>query len=216
MVWRLLIPIAFITSAIAAIVATKLKNNLLLGLICFLVITSTILNWGNRKMVSPPINPFFNEVENYTEYVEPGNPIDLQRYISHARVKSSIVTSSIAFKKPIVFIKGGGKYTQLQRTQVFHEYVLQADTSSLIQENTYYFPGWTVYVDNKQTQINYKNEFGVITFPLEKGVHKIDVIMKDTPVIVISKYISIFSFILLLIFILRINNLTIRAKKRKP
>ena len=206
MVWRLLIPIAFITSAIAAIVSTKIKNDYLLTLICFATIVITLLNWGNRKMVTPPTNPFYAEVENYTEYV-PYKNINSLGELPHVSIKYKIVTTSTARNVPIEFINGNGSYFQITRLEQKHEYVLKANVNSLIQENTYYFPGWKVYVDNLATPINYNNAFGSIRFSVNKGVHKVIVVLEDSQIRRISKYISLIFIVLLLVFLFSLKRI---------
>lgn len=213
MVWRLLIPIAFITSAAAALVAIKIRSNLILGVVCFLVISITILNWGNRSMVDLPNNLFYNEVENYTEYVDPKNEAYIQKYISHAQIKNLIVTSSEALEIPIKFISGSGEFKQIQRSIKKHLYIINVNTDGVLRENTYYYPGWAVYIDNKKTKINYNNEYGVITFNVSKGIHKVDVVLEDTLVRFLSKLISLASFTFLVIFtVFFIKRISIRKK----
>lgn len=208
-VWRLLIPIAFITSTIAAFLATRIKNNFILIIIGFLVVTSTLLNWGNRKMVVPPVKPLTIEVENYTEYVDSGSINSYQKFVSHDKIKSQIVASSSANKTPIEFISGAGSYIKLSKTETKHIYIIDANQNSIIRENTYYFPGWNVYVDSKENKVNHNNEYGIITFNLQKGLHKVDIFFKDTKSRELSKIISALSLVLFLLFII------VKVKKLK-
>ncbi len=211
-VWRLLVPIAFITSAIAGIVATKIKNIVLFTLVCFLVIVSTIPNWANRKMIPPPKDPFIHGSEFYTEYFEKGNPIFEKSLKESQSLKINNVSSSPT--QPIVFLKGEGEFAQLKRKQIQHEYVLYAKKDVVIRENTNYFPGWKVVANNKNIAINYKDihNLGKITFKLKKGIYKIDVLFVDTPVIRTSQEISAIAFIIGLLFCIPIVKTAIIKK----
>ena len=202
-VWRLLIPIAFITSTIAAFLVTRIKNNFILIIIGFIVVTSTLLNWGNRKMVLPSVKPLTIEVENYTEYVDPGSINSYQKFVFHDKIKSQIVALSSAYKTPIEFISGSGSYIKLGKTETKHIYIIDANQNSIIRENTYYFPGWKVYIDGKETTINHNNEYGIITFNIQKGLHKVDVVLEDTKIRELSKIISVISLGLLLFILLK-------------
>src|SRR5581483_2744349 len=61
--FRLLVEIAFITSAMSGFVFKRIKNNFFYIIICLFVVFSTILNWGNRGTLS--------NVTDYTLLNEP-------------------------------------------------------------------------------------------------------------------------------------------------
>jgi hypothetical protein len=201
-VWRLLVPIAFISSAIAGIVIMKIKNTKILILICYLLIVLTIPNWANRKMVPLTNTPFLHEAEIYTEYFEKGNPIFEQSMKIRDPLKFAIVSHPPA--KPIEFLKGNGQFRQLKRNQTKHQYIIEATNEVVILENTNYFPGWKVFVNNNGLPINYKNRnnLGKITFNLKRGLYKVDVVFTDTPIRVLSQNISMISFLLGVIYLI--------------
>jgi uncharacterized membrane protein YfhO len=45
----------------------------------------------------------------------------------------------------------------------------------------YYFPGWKVYVDGKETPISYENDFGLMLFAVPPGEHRVLVMFGHTP-----------------------------------
>jgi uncharacterized membrane protein YfhO len=61
---------------------------------------------------------------------------------------------------------------------------IQADVAeeALLQVNTYYFPGWTLYVDGVQTAIDHGNPQGLIQFSLQPGEHQVQLLFRDTAV----------------------------------
>lgn len=77
--WRLLIIISFISSVIAGFIVTKINSKSIVILLCIIVILSTILNWGNRKMVPEDTNEYRYEWELYTEYCDGCNLQDYNK-----------------------------------------------------------------------------------------------------------------------------------------
>lgn len=190
-VWRLLVPIAFISSAIAGIVMTKITNTKIIVLMTLVIIFSTIPNWANRAMVPLPDKPFLNEPEYYTEYFEKGNSVFETSYNKRVYKIAGIISHPP--KQPITFINGKGSFVVLKRTHVAHEYAVQVKDSATILENTNYFPGWKVFVNGKEVSINYKNkkDLGRITFELEKGIYKVEVRFTKTRVVFLAEIISL-------------------------
>jgi len=198
LIWRLLVPIAFLTGFIAAIITTHYKNKYFIFFLCFFTVMSTILNWGNRKMVPENVDGYKNEWVLYSEYYIPGNPIYQKRYDDRVNLQTTLVL--VRDKFPLDVLSGKAVFMQTARTPIDHEYVIRAIDDSDIKENTFYFPGWKVIVDGKEIPINYedKNNFGLITFRLKRGLHKVKVVFEDTPVRRLGKDISLASLILLL------------------
>jgi hypothetical protein len=160
---------------------------------------STILNWGNRKMVPENVDGYKNEWVLYSEYYIPGNPMYQKRYEDRVNLQTTLVLARD--KYPLDVLSGKAVFVQTGRTPIHHEYIIKVIEDSDIKENTFYFPGWKVIVGGKEIPINYedKNNFGLITFRLKKGLYKVSVIFADTPVRRIGKDISLASLIILLI-----------------
>ena len=140
MPWRLLVPLSFITASVAALVVMKISNKYLIIVLCFLTITSTVLNWANRKIVPPLNNPFVTADAIYTEYFDKNKSVYIKRM---KQGEPNIFAKQPT--TPLKIIKGKGTYVTLERTQILHEYALYAQIDSVIRENIYYFPGWTVF-----------------------------------------------------------------------
>lgn len=189
-VWRLLVPIAFISAAIAGLVTKSISDKRIIGVLCFMIIFSTIPNWANRGMVPFSSEPFLHEPEYYSEYFEEGNPIYETSLLERQPQIKTIIANPP--KQPITFLKGKGEFTQLKRTQTEHDYVLYAMTDSIVKENTNYFPGWKVYANNNEVAVNYKDKqnLGKITFEIKKGLYKIQVKYTKTPTIQFAEFLS--------------------------
>ncbi|OGH12182.1 MAG: hypothetical protein A2857_03340 [Candidatus Levybacteria bacterium RIFCSPHIGHO2_01_FULL_36_15] len=190
---RLLVPISFVTSAIAGIVVGKINKKWLIVLICIFTIYTTILNWGNRKMVPENRDIYVGYGEMYTEYYERDNPFYQKNYNFDGYI----------LKRPsgknIEIVTGKANLLEINRNPTKHEYIMQVKEATTFKENTFYFPGWTLMVNNKLHKINYQNlnNLGIITFDLNPGLYKTELIFNNTPVRSFSQSISIFTFILL-------------------
>lgn len=77
----------------------------------------------------------------------------------------------------------------------------------ILQVNTVYFPGWTASVNGAKTKINYDNPGGLIRLSLSQGANKVAVTFLETPLRLISDFISVISFYLLILFSLKYQKL---------
>ena len=100
-----------------------------------------------------------------------------------------------------VVIEGEANIELLQRNSKKHVYSVDAKTPVRMEDATFYFPGWNVFIDGKDTPIQFQDpEYrGVITFEIPQGKHIVEVFFDSTKVRKYSDYISLFSIILLLI-----------------
>ena len=78
---------------------------------------------------------------------------------------------------------------------------IQADVTeeARLRVNTFYFPGWTLYVDGSEREIAYHNPQGAIEFSLEPGEHQVQVIFRDTPVRLWGSRLSFLALLLLVL-----------------
>jgi 4-amino-4-deoxy-L-arabinose transferase-like glycosyltransferase len=199
--WRILDILAFITAFIGAII-TKKWSNINLIIFCVLIIIITILNWGNRKMIPFISSGYPNTSEIYSEYFDQHDPV----YISRVKERMPELTT-LSIYKPINHLQiltGKGHAKEISRTQIKHDYIVYANTNIQISENTYYFPGWKVYINKKEIPINIQNpkSFGTLTFNLKKGLYLVNASFEDTYIVKVGKYISFGTIFLILASIL--------------
>jgi hypothetical protein len=99
-------------------------------------------------------------------------------------------------------IDGNIDSIEIFRSPVLHEYVVYTKSIAMLKDNTYYFPGWKVYINNKPVQIDYKNKnaFGILTFKDPKGLNLIKVSFEDTDVRSQARKISFLFIIVFVIF----------------
>ena len=170
----------------------------------------TILNWGNRKMVPFDPNSYYRITVLYSEYVQPNNPLYL------ARFKKWNEFAPLARQKTnLEILSGKGLVKEIKRTQIDHQYIVEADTSLMLSENTYYFPGWKIYVNNKLTSVDVQNtkSFGTQVFTLKRGIYLVIAKFEDTPVRTFGKIITL-TTILIIVLLLLGNHFKIKSLKR--
>jgi hypothetical protein len=98
---------------------------------------------------------------------------------------------------------------EITRNSTTHSYYVIADTKTRFRENTVYFPGWHIYVDDKEVPIEFQDpqNRGLLTFNVNPGKHDIVVLFTETKLRLIADIISVTSAGLLVcsggLFILR-------------
>lgn len=80
----------------------------------------------------------------------------------------------------IVFFNGKGTITPLDNSLQRIHADIYAETESIMQINTVYYPGWGVSVNGLPQEIDYSNEYGLIRFPLKTGNHEILAEFRET------------------------------------
>lgn len=182
--YRFSIFCALFSSFIAGILVVKIKEKKLIYIIFAAVILVTILNWGNRKTI-PGITDFTlkQNILNNQQPIGKGTTIwanaDMLRVV---KKKNNIDT-----KLDVTLIK------EIATSSTRHEYIFDVKSSAArLTDNTLYFPGWSVIVNNHDQKINednYKN--GLINFNLKKGISYVVVEYKETAIQIFSKIISV-------------------------
>lgn len=69
-----------------------------------------------------------------------------------------------------------------------------------ITYNQLFFPGWKVFVDGRETKVEYELNNGLIVFPLVSGTHDVMISFSETPVRLFSDILSIVSLFILIVF----------------
>jgi hypothetical protein len=197
--YRLLVILIFLTSTSAGIILSK-SNKFVVILILILVIITTSLNWGNRRNI-PTISTdnYFENAIPYFQSHPGGSDYDLPIWVNPITTPFRKIPSH-----RLEFLKGKGEARELSRKTTVHTYVLNAQTGVEMRENTFFFPGWNIYANGKQIQINHKNTTvpGILTFSLPKGLYLIEVKYKNTNIRNLGDFISISTLTIIILLIL--------------
>lgn len=209
--WRLLIEEIFFISIIAGILVKTINQNTFTLFLCSITVLYTILNWGNRTMLPNVTDKTLNNELVFKEY--PGQvDITTPKWVDQYKPWIGTVPEN-----HIDILSGQAKIKELERITTKHKYIISTKTNVSLKENTYYYPGWEVFINNQQVPINYRDKKypGVIMFNLKKGLYYIDIVFRDTPDRLISKWVSGITAIFLLlytIYLLTMSNLPKRLR----
>lgn len=115
-------------------------------------------------------------------------------------------------------IEGRGKIVKRIESNSWRTYDVIAESPEIrLVDNTFYFPGWKVYVDHNETPIEFQdmNYRGVITYRIPAGRHTVEVRFTNTKVRLLANVVSLLSIgVLGLLIIFKKRLLHHPAKKR--
>lgn len=193
--YRLLILVSLLSAALAGITSIKIGPKLLF-VICLFAIFSTILNWGNRKVIVEKNDAYFiNKLSSITAEGEGGIPA------APIWTDPKNIWQKKKADNNLEIISGLGLVKELSRTSINHSYLVKIKNKSVLRENTYYFPGWILTVNDKTHRFIYKNTNpkGTISFELNPGTYEVNLNFTDTKAKKISKILSLISLISLIL-----------------
>lgn len=196
---RLLILICFTVSLLSGYLPLIIKNKIFIYILIIFAIVSTILNWGQRR-VMPQINDtaLINNLELSTSQGE-GHFYAATKYQNPNKLWFSEI-----FHSRIQFIKGEGLFKAIRLSSTNHIYKLFVEKDSQIKENTLYFPGWRAFANGKEVRI-FADKQGIINFYLPKGSYYLTLSYEDLYIYKISKIISLLAFISVLLYFAKLK-----------
>jgi hypothetical protein len=100
----------------------------------------------------------------------------------------------------ISILNGNGSYVTVFKKSNQQKYQINLEKPSLVQIETYYFPGWQVYVDNKKVAIDPTADklLGRMQLEVPSGSHEIVAKFTNTPDRLIGNVMSVVSWGLVL------------------
>jgi hypothetical protein len=154
-----------------------------------ITIAYTVLNWGNRGTI-----PFIDD--RYLIKNVPHSTLGYEGMAIMASPKWLDEKNLWELRVPkshIEVVRGNAEVKEISRSQTKHTYAIHAESFTTVKENTLYFPGWNVLVDNEKVDIVYKDtkHLGKILFNVKPGLHYIEVSYEDIPVYKTAKQISL-------------------------
>lgn len=181
--WRMMSAVIFLPPILIAYLFSKIKNNSLLVFIFIILVCVSRYPqlYGKNYTIHPQSYYFFT-------------PINL-----HSNLLNTIWTGT-ASDYPIKKVKGEiisgqGKIITRNEHNSWRQYEVDARTELRLADYTFYFPGWKVFIDNKETPIEFQdmNYRGVITYKVPQGKHTILVKFTETKIRLLADIISLFS-----------------------
>lgn len=105
-------------------------------------------------------------------------------------------------EKRVETIEGEGKIVNFQKDFSQQRFTVEAQTEVNILSHTQFFPGWRVYINGQEAQIEFQDQKhrGLITFRLPPGEHQVLLKFTRTKDRLIAEIISLVSFASCLLF----------------
>ncbi len=101
-------------------------------------------------------------------------------------------------------LEGDGTITINSVKDTMRSYTIEANTELHMIDFTFYFPGWKLRIDGKETPIQYQdpaqNYKGVITYYVPQGTHQVELKFEDTAIRKIAKLLSLMSLGVIALF----------------
>lgn len=191
--WRFLSISVFITSVLLAAEVKLISKKYLLyttiGAVS-LALSSTFFMW-HPKDYQQKSESFYSGIYPGTTDTGESSPIWSVRFME----KQAITQYEI--------IEGKGIITPQIRNTTVHQFTVNATTKARIVDNTLYFPGWVVAIDNVPSPVEFQDQNwrGLMTFWVEPGMHTITIAFGDTKLRSVANYISIAGLLSLIIMI---------------
>ena len=98
----------------------------------------------------------------------------------------------------LILLDGEGDIVAAKLSPFAYEFRVNIVRSARLRLNTFYFPGWRLFVDGVERPFDYSNRYGLMEFLLEEGPYLIQARFTDTPVREWSQWISLVAFPLLI------------------
>ncbi|MEN9407273.1 MAG: hypothetical protein RLZZ455_489 [Candidatus Parcubacteria bacterium] len=168
--WRFLSVVVFATSLLGFIYVKFIRKTVYFYLISFLIIFSSMTYWFPKEG--------YDQIKESYYWNFPLN----STYYGETDVIWSAGPAKSYPKERISVIEGRGEVWGLQKRSNFQKFSVSAETDIKLVSNTQYFPGWRVYVDGVSVPIQFQNEHyrGLITFPVPKGDHMVEIKLEES------------------------------------
>jgi hypothetical protein len=102
-------------------------------------------------------------------------------------------------KEPLSVLSGLASVTVTGTSVTEREFFVRVDQDAQLRMNTFYFPGWTLYVDGARQPVRHDPPLGLMDFRLARGAHTVRFEFRDTPVRTWSTRLSLASLAALLL-----------------
>lgn len=191
--WRFLSYVVIGMSIIVSVVAERMRKKILW--ICAMAIFSIVSSLPYWKIAGPStLTEQFLTVD-YVGTSDTGEttPIWAVRFQEHpAKAPVEIVSSD-----------GTVEIDRIEKRMQEHTFRVRATAQSQIVDNTLYFPGWKVFVDDQETPVVYEDQNwrGLMTFPVTQGEHRVSVVFEETTLRKFADAISIIAAGILIVLL---------------
>ncbi len=189
--WRMLNAFIFIPPIIAAYLFSRWRNLILVILFVGVIVAFRSQQlYGKDFKVYPDRNYYFTQLNVHS---------DLMNTIWADKPQNYPIKT-----KQYNIIGGKGSVEDETINNSRRDYRINAKDEVRMVDYTFFFPGWKVHIDGKETPIQFQdaNYRGLITYMVPEGKHNVTLGFYDTKIRLIGKLVSITSIALFLALII--------------
>ena len=99
------------------------------------------------------------------------------------------------FRPEAQISQGNGELAVIRSKSNLLELAVRADENIRLDINTFYFPGWKIFVDGRDSVFKYAGEKGIIRVDLGEGYHLVEAKYKETGLAKTANAISLLTLI---------------------
>jgi len=182
--FRLLLPATFIASVCAGIILVNIRGNLRILVFIFFTLVAI---YTNRNHINA--NQYTNlSISSYLDLETEKTTNTFHEYLP-------LRTNPKLLDKPWNEILGNNlSASNLRQTTNLLYFDLEVFKETTVSIGQFYFPGQTLYLDNKITNFDVDKE-GRITLVIPTGNHSLAIKYQETPLIRFSKYLTLASIV---------------------
>lgn len=190
--WRFLTVTVFLTAVLGGFFISSLQKNAKSVVIICIIIATLFLSrdYWHAYAFSQESEKIYTSIYHGTTDTGESAPIWSVRFMENPP------------KSRIELIGGDAIVIEGKRTTTEHIYKIDVKTNiAQIRENTLYFPGWEVLVNNKAVEVEFQDpkNRGVMTFVVPQGEHVVRVLFKETKLRFVSDMVSFSSLVIVVI-----------------
>lgn len=189
--WRFLSIVIFSGAILAGSITLFYKSKTLYVTVIAITIFSTV-SYANA--------PFYH-MRNDSYYISSENFLYGTNSIGNA-FQTKWLSQQKHLPKGSGYLKSSKKVISARlKIPVSQGYSLHLASPDSLILHTAYFPGWEGYVNSKKVEL--QNANGLIEIPIEKGQNEVELVFTDTPIRSVAKIISIVTFLMIILIIIR-------------
>jgi hypothetical protein len=197
--WRLFVildlVLCFIMGGLAVIFNRRSRSAIVL-------IVAILLVMGHIGLCKPDPRPDRKykdlAVTDWKAWIYSQHPQDVMEYLPVWVKRLSMV------KPPALFqvVQGDGEiFSGKNIPAPRQELTVRSARGAGVLFHQYYFPGWKVYVDGKETSVSHENDFGLILFAVPPGEHRVVVVFEHSNVRIWAEVMSILGWVILFVML---------------
>ncbi len=108
-------------------------------------------------------------------------------------------------ESPYEILTGEAQISNFMKGTDWINFDIDVKEHTILRLSQYYFPEWIVKIDGKEANIDYENNnLGLMTLIIGEGKHQVEAYLQDTPIRIISNWMTVAGFSgLVLLFLLQ-------------